>query len=122
MESQFRAEVRDAGNAIVIDMFGDLSKEAQDPMFCLRSWEEPPQPGKGYLIYNFTNVPYINSLGIALLIRLVRSTAKAGYQTFAYGLTPHYQKLFLMVGLTEYMMIYPDEYAIRQRIESLASS
>lgn len=74
------------------------------------------------MVLNFTGVPYINSLGIALLIRLVRTTAKAGNQTFAYGITPHYQKLFLMVGLTEYMMVYPDEYSILQRIEALASS
>jgi len=64
----------------------------------------------------------LHSSGIALLIRIVRAGRKAGYRTFAYGLTPHYQKLFRMVGLTEYMMIYPDEYTILARIEEAADS
>ncbi len=123
LDTGFHMEVREHPEAVLVDLVGDLSRNAQEPSSVfLRDWEEKRSRGSGFMVLNFTGVPYINSLGIALLIRLVRTTAKAGNQTFAYGITPHYQKLFLMVGLTEYMMVYPDEYSILQRIEALASS
>lgn len=124
MENQFRLEVReDHPAAVMLDLIGDLSQDAQEPMLkFLSGWEaRADQARAGFIVLNFTQVPYINSLGIALLIRFVRATRKNGQQTFAYGITSHYQKLFLMVGLTEYMMIYPDEYSITQRIASLGS-
>jgi anti-anti-sigma factor len=118
LEEAFRAELRDSEKAIIVDLFGDLSRNAQEPLFSLRNWEHKPED-KLFIILNLSNVPYINSLGIALLIRITRKSARAGLQTFAYGITPHYQKLFLMVGLTEHMMIYPDEDSILQRIATL---
>ena len=119
MDNLFHVQFRFTGDAQIADLYGDLSKSADESLLQLRNWDDGLEDGRKYLILNFTHVPYINSLGIAVLIRIVRSGLKGGYQTFAYGVTPHYQKLFRMVGLTEYMMIYPDEYAIQQRIASL---
>lgn len=119
MEASFRAEFRLLPGVLIVDMQGDLSKSADEGLLALRRWEEGLEGDRRYLVLNFAGVPYINSLGIAVLIRMVRAGAKGGYQTFAYGVTPHYQKLFRMVGLTEYMMIYPDEYSVMQRIGTL---
>jgi stage II sporulation protein AA (anti-sigma F factor antagonist) len=106
-------------NAVMYDLYGDLSREAEETLLALRDWEVEPAAGEICRVFNFTHVPYINSIGIAVLIRIVRSVAKAGGQTFAFGVTAHYQKLFRMVGLTEYLMIYPNEYAVVQRIGHL---
>lgn len=116
----FRAELQMTASAALVTMYGDLSNQAEEVLLGLRAWELGLD-GRKFLILNFTQVPYINSMGIAVLIRVVRSTSKAGCHAFAYGITPHYQKLFRMVGLTEYMMIYPDLYSIEQRIEALAA-
>jgi anti-anti-sigma factor len=120
VEKQLHVHIRYKEQACILDMRGDLSKEAEQELLGLCSWEEGLAGGRKYLILNFTEVPYINSLGIAVLIRIVRAGRKGGYESFAFGVTPHYQKLFRMVGLTEYMMLYPDEYAIEQRIEMLS--
>src|SRR5690606_24164175 len=98
---------------------GDLTKSSEDYMLGLLPWEQGLGETKHYLVINFTDVPYINSAGIAILIRIVRAGLKGEFETFAYGLNSHYQKLFRMIGLTEHMVIYPDEYSIMQRIEHL---
>ncbi|MFD0714996.1 STAS domain-containing protein [Paenibacillus sp. GCM10027626] len=72
-----------------------------------------------FLALDLTGVAYINSGGMAVLIRLARIVRKAGAHTFAWGVTPHYEKLFRMVGLTEWLMLYPNEFAVMQRIEAL---
>jgi anti-anti-sigma factor len=119
MDNLLRIGIRNTEEAVILDIEGDLSKQSEEELLGLIPWNEGLPGGRKYLIVNFTGIPYINSLGIAVLIRIVRAGAKGGYQTFAYGVNAHYQKLFRMVGLTEYMMIYPDEYAIEQRIEGL---
>jgi anti-anti-sigma factor len=116
MELEFRIQYRKLEKAIVVDLWGDLTKQAEEQLLLVR-WEDGLESGRRYLIFNFTETTYMNSSGIALLIRIVRAGRKAGFETFAYGVTLHYQKLFRMVGLTEYMMIYPNEYAIMARIE-----
>lgn len=112
----FEVQYRGFERGIIIDLQGDLTKQAEEILLHSRNWENGLDDGKNHLILNFSRVPYINSSGIATLIRIVRAGTKGNYHTFAYGLSSHYEKLFRMVGLTEYMMIYPDEYAVMQRI------
>jgi len=120
MEEAFRVNVRHLSTLIMaLDLQGDLTKQAEDLLLRLRPWQEGLDDGRLYLIVNLAGVPYINSAGIAVLIRLSRAGARGNFLTFAYGVAPHYEKLFRMVGLTEYMMIYPDEHAITERIAAL---
>ncbi|OUS76415.1 anti-anti-sigma factor [Paenibacillus sp. MY03] len=119
MNNPFRAESRLNAHAFILDLYGDLSNQSEEYLIGMKDWELGLQDGRRFLILNFVHVDYINSMGIAVLIRIVRSLAKAGCQTFAFGVTAHYQKLFRMVGLTEFMAVYPDEYSIGQRIEAL---
>lgn len=123
MEQAFHANVRYLSSLVMaLDLQGDLTKQSEQSLLSLRSWQEGLDDARPYLVLNLTRVPYINSAGIAVLIRLSRAGAKGNYVTFAYGITPHYEKLFRMVGLTESMMIYPDEHAIAERIAALEQS
>ena len=119
MESDFQLRIRHAARTMILDLSGDITKSTEQVILGCRDWEQGLDDGRKHLILNFVDVPYINSAGIALLIRLTRAGIRAGFTTFAYGLSPHYQKMFRMVGLTEYMMIYPDEYTALRRIEEL---
>ncbi|PZD97896.1 anti-sigma factor antagonist [Paenibacillus sambharensis] len=75
--------------------------------------------GCKYLILNLHTVNYLDSAGMAVLIRIARQGRKNGYRMFVCGVSIHYQKLFRLVGLTEHVMIYPDEYAVMQRLAVL---
>lgn len=119
MEQDLQMTTRMTDDALILDLCGDVTKRAEQTILGYRDWEQGIDGGRSYLLINFSAVPYINSAGIAVFIRLTRAGLKAGYTTFAYGLNLHFQKLFRMVGLTEYMMIYPDEHAVMQRIKEL---
>lgn len=122
MEQAFQMTERIFPGGLILDLSGDLTRSAEDLILQHHTWEHGLPDARKYLVLNFSHVPYINSAGIASLIRLTRTGMKSGFLTFAYGLTPHYQKLFRMVGLTEHMMIYPDEFSVLRRIEDLTDS
>jgi anti-sigma B factor antagonist len=65
---------------------------------------------------NFENSDYLNSAGIGLVISLVEDAVKAGRKVFAYGLSSHYRKLFMMVGLTERILLVENEEEARAKI------
>lgn len=119
MDRSFHINVRTTEKCVILDLSGDLTKNSEEALMKSGQWEQGLNEGRAYLILNFLDVPYINSAGIALLIRLTRLGVKSGFKTFSYGVSPHYQKLFRIVGLTEYMMVYPDEYAVQRRIDEL---
>ena len=62
---------------------------------------------------DFSNVEYINSSGIALVIHVLMEANRSGQKISAFGLTPHFQKVFTMVGITKYAPLYPDEESAR---------
>jgi len=119
MEQPFTMETREFPNGIVLKLSGELTKAAENGL--LSGLENEVELGKSirFMALDLTKVTYINSGGMAVLIRLARMGRKAGVHTFAWGVTAHYEKLFRMVGLTEYLMLYPNEFAVIQRIEAL---
>ena len=119
MEQPFTLQERLTGEAVILDLHGELNKPAETVLLASHDWEEGLDQGRSCLVLNLQNITYINSAGMAVLIRLARAGRKGNYHTFAYGVSMHYQKLFRMVGLTEYLMIYPDEGTVMQRIASL---
>jgi anti-anti-sigma regulatory factor len=58
-------------------------------------------------------VDYINSSGIALVIQMLMEANKNSQKIAAFGLTPHFQKVFTMVGITKYASLFPDEAAAK---------
>ena len=119
VEQPLAIERKPFKNGLVLKLTGDVTKAAESEL--LAGFEGGDGFGEGvrFLALDLSRVPYINSGGMAVLIRLARGGKKAGLHTFAWGVTPHYEKLFRMVGLTEFVMLYPDEFAVFQRIESL---
>ena len=121
MESLLELSVVPFETGLSITLKGDLDQQAETKIRSVLNWEDGLGDGRRYLIFNLHEVNYINSAGMALLIRIARSGRKNHYHTFICGASAHYQKLFRMVGLTEYVMLYPDDYAALQRIEALES-
>ncbi|OUM95004.1 MAG: anti-anti-sigma factor [Thermobacillus sp. ZCTH02-B1] len=121
MDSMLELSVVPFDSGLSITLKGDLDQQAEPKIRSILNWEEGLGDGRRYLILNLHEVNFINSAGMALLIRIARTGRKRDYHTFICGASAHYQKLFRMVGLTEYVMLYPDDYAAMQRIEALES-
>ena len=64
------------------------------------------------VLLDFTGVDYINSSGIAIIIQMLLEASKSGARTIGiFGLSPHFQKVFSMVGINKYAAIHLNEGA-----------
>jgi anti-sigma B factor antagonist len=94
-------------NVTILRFSGDISSSSQDAV--LGTFSRLPEGTYGRLLLDFTKVSYINSSGIALIIQLLMQANKTRHGVALFGLTPHFQKVFKMVGITKYAQIHQDE-------------
>jgi anti-anti-sigma factor len=61
------------------------------------------------LLLDFTDLDYMNSGGIGLLVTLLVRVQRAGQQLLAVGLTDHYRQILSLTRLDEAIGIHTDE-------------
>ncbi len=98
---------RRRGNVTVIDIKGDITTFADAKL--TEAYGAATKAGARRLVLNFHRSNYINSAGIAILIRIVTSRDRNGQKLALSGLNDHFQKIFRMVGLSQYADIYQTE-------------
>jgi len=97
-----------AGHSVSVLRFeGDIASTSKEAV--LGTYQSLPKQATKLILLDFSKVEYINSSGIALVIQLLIEAANAGQRVFAYGLSPHFQKVFTMVGITKYAGLYPGQ-------------
>lgn len=97
-----------SGSAVtIIGITGDISSTSKDAI--LGAYHELNGTA-GKILLDFRGVDYINSSGIAIVIELLLEEARAGGQRIGiFGLSPHFQKVFTMVGINKYAPLHVDE-------------
>jgi anti-anti-sigma factor len=105
MSEEIQVSVRDAGGATVIDLVGDVTTFAEEAIN--QAYQSASADGAINIVFNFRENDYINSAGIAILIGVVTEARKRDQKLLMTGLSPHFQKIFRMVGLTQYADLYP---------------
>ena len=98
------------GDVSVIDIRGDVTPAAAAPIE--DAYRGITAAGGKKILLAFNADCYINSGGIAVLIGVLSQTKKNAQTVRITGLTPHFQKIFSMVGLTKYAQISPSEDAV----------
>ena len=106
-DGSFRAEVRHEGPIATLDLSGEINRGADDGM--ASAYADAARSGVTMIILNFTDVGYINSTGIAVIVSLLGRARADGREVSAYGLTDHYKQLFDITRLSDFMHIYDDE-------------
>ncbi|MFZ0395316.1 MAG: STAS domain-containing protein [Terracidiphilus sp.] len=99
-----------AGHPVAVLRFeGDIASTSKDAV--LGSYQGLPKTTTKLVLLDFSKVDYINSSGIALVIQLLIEASNAAQKVYAYGLSPHFTKVFTMVGITKYAGLFPDQNA-----------
>ena len=106
----FEAHVRQQPGQAIIDLSGEINATAENDLSAAYSEAESQNPA--VVILNFTNVHYINSTGIALIVGLLARARKAHRQLAVFGLSDHYVEIFHITRLADFMTIYPDEGSV----------
>jgi anti-sigma B factor antagonist len=97
-----------AGHPVAVLRFeGDIASTSKEAV--LGAYQSLPKPATRLILLDFTRVDYINSSGIALVIQLLIEASNAGQKVYAFGLSPHFTKVFTMVGITKYAELFPSE-------------
>jgi anti-sigma B factor antagonist len=97
----------DSGTPITALRFaGDITSASKAAV--LGTYQGLSQSTKRILL-DFSGVDYLNSSGIALIIQMMIAANKTGQTIQTFGLKPHFQKVFTMVGITKYTTLHSDE-------------
>ncbi|MEN8238653.1 MAG: STAS domain-containing protein [Actinomycetota bacterium] len=104
----FSAEQHTEDGDTVLTLHGDINRAAQAG---LTSAHDDAKQGSGRLLLDFSDVAYINSTGIALIVQILADCRTTGREVAAYGLTDHYREIFSITRLSDFMTIYADEAA-----------
>lgn len=105
----FGAQVVEIPDEIRLRMRGDLDARADDTL--QDAYHEVASRNSGRLTLDFEDVGYINSTGIALVVRLLADARRDGRGVRAVGLTPHYREIFRITRLSDFMEIVEGDAA-----------
>lgn len=99
-----------SGDAVTVLSFtGDITSASREAV--VGAYDALDKAGQRRVLLDFGKVSYLNSSGIALVIHVLMEAHRAGQQVAIVGLTPHFTKVFTMVGIAKYAGLYPDEAA-----------
>ena len=107
----FEASVRSQPDAqppaAVIDLHGEINATAEAKLIAAYAEAEGQNPPS--IVLNFGDVSYMNSTGIALIVGLLAHARKSKRRLLVYGLSPHYQEIFQITRLADFMTVFQDE-------------
>jgi anti-anti-sigma factor len=113
MPDELVVSVRRRDRLAIIQFSGDVTTFAED--VARDAYQQAVRDGEHNVALDFSTCEYINSAGVAVVIGLVTEARRQGRRVFAFGLSPHYQKIFRMVGLADYMELCDSEDDTVQR-------
>jgi anti-sigma B factor antagonist len=100
--------VRFIGIAItVIDIQGEVSAAIAEAL--TDAYKRASGATARVIILNFTNMTYMNSSGIGLIVTLLIQARRQHQHLFCYGLNEHYLHIFTLTRLSDAIKIYTSE-------------
>ena len=99
--------LRRTGDASVVDIRGDVTAGSEDVLM-----EAYNAAGDARaIVLNFSDLAYMNSGGIGLLVTLLVRANRRSQRLLAYGLSDHYREIFELTRLDEAVSIHDSEQA-----------
>lgn len=102
-----KVTLRRRGDVAVLELDGDIDRAAEGPL--RDGYEQVTAEGDAPVLLNFERVGYINSTGIAVIVGLLARARKERRPVAACGLSEHYQQIFSITRLSDFIDLYPDE-------------
>jgi anti-sigma B factor antagonist len=107
-EMTLNLDVREAGNeARIVDVRGDITAASEDAL--MDAFVRAGGDGVRAVVLNFSELEYMNSGGIGLLVTLLVRANRTKQKLLAFGLNEHYTQIFELTRLDEAIGIYGSE-------------
>lgn len=111
---EFQVKLELDGPVATLSMQGDLTHASESRIQV--AYEKATRAKAKYIFFDFQKVVYINSAGMSVIISLLNRAQAAEQELRAYGLSPHFQKIFEMVGLLKYIPHFENAEAAHRGI------
>lgn len=98
----FETTVQVTGEGAVVELKGTVNRAAKEQMEAAYV-EAAMTPGQ--IVLDFSEVDYINSTGIAVIVGVLAMARAENRQVEAFGLTDHYREVFEITRLADFMNI-----------------
>jgi anti-sigma B factor antagonist len=93
--------------ASVIEIHGEVTAFAEDAL--MEAYTKASDGKTKAVIIDFSDLEYMNSSGIGLLVTLLIRANRQKQQLMVIGLNDHYRQIFQLTRLDEAIGIYDDE-------------
>ena len=108
-DRRFGAEITEVPDEVRVRLTGDLNARADETL--ADAYAQVAALGPQRVSLDFGHVGYINSTGIALVVRLLADARRDGRTVRAIGLTEHYREIFRITRLSDFMEIVEGDAA-----------
>ncbi len=116
-QSNVMMTVRKAGSSsCVVDIHGEINAAAEPVL--MDAYNQACAHGAKNILMNFSDLQYMNSSGIGLLVTMLIRVRRQNQRLAAFGLSEHYSQIFELTRLNEAIAIYNDE---AEAVEALSA-
>ena len=91
----------------IVDIGGQITRFAEGVL--TDAHDQATRKGATAVLLNFSDLDYMNSSGIGLLVTLLVRSQRNGQQLGAFGLSDHYREIFELTRLDEAIAVHADE-------------
>ncbi len=105
----FSASIEPGGDDSIIRLSGDINRRAADRLGA--AFRGACATGATRIGFDFTDVGFLNSTGIALIVGILRDARNSGIVVVAWGLSDHYREIFEITRIVEFMPVHDDQNA-----------
>ena len=101
----------------IIDIQGDLSASAEPVL--TNAYTQANAPTTRVIVINFSELAYMNSSGIGLLVTLLIRVNRQKQRLLCYGLSEHYRHIFALTRLSDVIPLYATEQETLEATKTL---
>lgn len=103
----FEVNVRQRPGVAIIDLHGEIAATAEETLNA--AYADACKRSPATVLLNFSDVTYIDTTGIALIVGLLAQARKYRRRLRVSGLSGHYVEVFEITRLADFMSMFPDE-------------
>lgn len=109
VQAPLQVAVRKVNETAILDLVGDIDAAGDTAMSEAFTNARALDPTR--VLLNFSGIDYINSTGIAIIVTLLSQARREKLPLSVCGLNEHYQEIFRITRLSDFMQVYADEIA-----------
>lgn len=102
----------------IVELRGEITTFAEEALN--EAFAEASNATPEVILLDFSNVDYINSTGIALIVGLLMRSRSAQKRLLACGLNDHYREIFAITQLADFMPIFADQASALADLQAAA--